>query len=122
MELGPVRVAVANQVEIAAVDGGSKQADVVAMDERDPAAAECDVAKTLVAGQTGHFDRSPQLVFVMVAVAEYEMRWPPSQCRRNIGGADVAAVQHGFDLERLKHADRSEGVQQVPVRVAYDAN
>ena len=76
VRVGPVRVAVTDQIELLAVDRLPEEAVVVAVDEGDSTAGEFDFAESFVAGLAGGLNGAPQAGVIVVDVSEDEVRGP----------------------------------------------
>jgi hypothetical protein len=76
------------------------------------------IAKSL----PGCFDRSPQQVGVVVAVAQYIVSGPRLEKLNHLRRADVATVEQCFDLKAFEHPHRQSRVVDRAMRIANDTN
>jgi hypothetical protein len=114
-------MAVAYEAVVAAVARLTKAAAVVAMQQGDPHAGELEVAKVAVTSLPGRFDRRAQRGMVLVTIAEHEMRRPRRKQLDNVRRANVAGVQHGFDLQTFEQSYRRPSKIGMPMRIADNA-
>ena len=122
IDRGDVRVAVADEPVVAAVDRLAKPAAIVAVQQGDPHAVERPDRRTgrgtfgpLASIAAANASRS------VVAIAEDEMRRPGGEQLDDRHRADVAAMQHGVDVEAFEHPHRRPRELHVAVRIADDA-
>src|SRR5688500_9193362 len=119
MLLRLVRVAVADEVVLAAADGGPKQLRVMAVGQRDLSPADSEFPQEAVERMPALFAGGAQLVGLhFVDVSQDEMGRPlgdePWYGRRT----DIAAVQQRLDGELLEDAQRGQRAMRVPVGIA----
>lgn len=119
--LGAVRVAVTNEVPVVRRDGRLQQCAVVAVQESDAEIAQFQCSKATVASAASPFDCRPQIGFVTVHVSKDKVRSPVGKQFWDFDRPDVATVDYHIDGERLQHPHGIQGVLEMPVGVADDA-
>ena len=94
----------------------------MAVQQRDAHAFELQVAEQAVASlaRAGELRRQ-MLSWSLIAIAEHEVRRPGGEQFDDGHRADVAAVQHGVDVEALEHPHRRPRELDVAVGIADNA-
>lgn len=118
---GDVRVAVADEVVLLRSDRFLEPSTVVAVQERDRAAAELQFAEAAVVVLARSGDRSFQCRCVVIDIAKDEMRRPCGEHGNDVRTADVATVNDRSDVKLGQFARSGFGVGKLAVGIADDS-
>ena len=116
--LGQMRVAVAHEIVLTAVNRFLQQGAVITVQESDSPAVHVQFSKSLVAGLPGGLDGLTQPLGLRVDVAPNEVGWPTLEAPYDLLRADVAAMDHQLDLAALEHAHGGPSELDMSMRVA----
>lgn len=117
-----MRVAVADEIELPAVDRIAQTTFVVAVQQGNASAGPGYFAEPFVAMMACLLNRAAEFGLLVIDVSEYIVHLPPSQQGRDLGRSDVAAVQNAVDGKLGQHPQCIQRVDDVPVRVADHAD